>query len=81
MNLKFLMTYQLGLKKILTPHNLIPVIIETAIDLRKKISIFGNDYYTKDGTGIRDYIHVNDLSRAHINAIEYLFSKKKESYN
>jgi len=63
--------------KEISPKNLIPIIMETAIGLRQKVSIFGNDYYTKDGTAIRDYIHVNDLARAHINSIEYLSTQKK----
>ena len=49
--------------KEISPKNLFPIIMETAIGLRQKVSIFGNDYFTKDGTSIRDYIHVNDLSK------------------
>ena len=58
------------------PQNLIPITMETAIGLRKKVNVFGNNYSTHDGTGIRDYIHVNDLASAHIKAIEYLFAKR-----
>ncbi len=60
-----------------SPQNLIPIVMEAAIGERKKIDIYGNDYATKDGTGIRDYIHVNDLSSAHIKAINYVKSEKK----
>jgi UDP-glucose 4-epimerase len=54
------------------PH-LIPLIIKTALGEREKISIYGNDYPTKDGTCIRDYIHVYDLAEAHLKALNYLF--------
>ncbi|MHB8907043.1 MAG: UDP-glucose 4-epimerase GalE [Melioribacteraceae bacterium] len=53
------------------PH-LIPIILKTALGERKKVSVFGNDYNTEDGTCIRDYIHVNDLADAHLKAINYL---------
>lgn len=56
--------------------HLIPLILQTALGLRKNISLFGNDYPTKDGTCIRDYIHVMDLASAHYAALEYLRSKK-----
>ena len=46
--------------------------MEAAIGIRKKISIFGADYETIDGTGVRDYIHVSDLASAHIEAMKYL---------
>jgi UDP-glucose 4-epimerase len=54
------------------PANLVPVIMEVAIGWRKQIQIFGNDYETRDGTCIRDYIHVNDLARAHTMALNKL---------
>ena len=53
------------------PH-LIPLVMQTALGSRDKIYVYGNDYPTKDGTCIRDYIHVNDLADAHIKALEYL---------
>ena len=53
------------------PH-LIPIIMQTALGLREKVNIYGDDYPTEDGTCIRDYIHVNDLADAHIKALEYL---------
>lgn len=56
------------------PANLVPVIMEAAIGWRKKIQIFGNDYGTRDGTCIRDYIHVTDLARAHTMALDWLES-------
>lgn len=55
------------------PH-LIPIVMDVALGKRKKVSVFGNDYDTTDGTCIRDYIHVNDLAKAHLKAIEYLNS-------
>jgi len=57
--------------------NLIPIVMEVANRTRKNIHVYGNDYNTKDGTGVRDYIHVNDLARAHIDAIRYVIKKKK----
>lgn len=65
----------LGLEN--NPQNLIPLVMETAIGKREKIHIFGNDYSTKDGTGIRDYIHVSDLASAHLETINYIKRKKK----
>jgi UDP-glucose 4-epimerase len=62
-----------GLEK--DPANLVPVIMEVASGIREKLEIFGNDYDTRDGTCIRDYIHVNDLADAHIAALEYILNK------
>lgn len=56
----------------LNPQNLLPIVMETAIGKREKLMIFGNDYDTKDGTCIRDYIHTTDLATAHSMALEYL---------
>ena len=62
--------------------HLIPLVLKTAIGKRNEISIFGDDYPTKDGTCIRDYIHVNDLSEAHILGIKFLKSEKRsEQFN
>ena len=58
------------------PQNLLPILMEVASGFRKKISIYGNDYDTKDGTCLRDYIHVNDLAVGHTKAIEALQDKK-----
>ena len=52
--------------------HLIPLILQTASSLRDPISVFGDNYPTKDGTAERDYIHVSDLSKAHILALDYL---------
>ena len=56
------------------PANLIPVVMEVAARMRAKIQIFGDDYDTEDGTGVRDYVHVNDLANAHVRAADYLTS-------
>lgn len=57
-----------GLEK--NPANLIPVIMEVAAGMRPEIGIFGTDYPTPDGSGVRDYVHVNDLARAHVAALD-----------
>ncbi|ARP44151.1 UDP-glucose 4-epimerase GalE [Geobacillus thermodenitrificans] len=54
------------------PNNLMPYITQVAIGKREKLYIFGNDYETHDGTGVRDYIHVVDLVKGHIKALQYL---------
>lgn len=54
------------------PANLLPVIMEVAAGMRQRMKIFGNDYETADGTGVRDYIHVSDLARAHVAALDYI---------
>jgi UDP-glucose 4-epimerase len=59
-----------GLEK--NPANLLPIVMEVAAGRRKNLQIFGNDYDTRDGTGVRDYIHVSDLAQAHIAALEYV---------
>ena len=61
------------------PQNLIPFITQTAAGIRKELSVFGNDYPTSDGTCIRDYIHVVDLARAHVIALERILDGKQES--
>ncbi len=53
------------------PNNLMPYICQTAVGRRERLNVFGNDYPTPDGTGVRDYIHVCDLARGHVAAIEY----------
>jgi UDP-glucose 4-epimerase len=58
------------------PQNLVPFITQTAIGLRKELSVYGNDYPTADGTAVRDYIHVVDLAKAHVIALQRLLNKK-----
>ena len=60
------------------PANLLPIIMEVACGMREKMKIFGNDYDTRDGTCIRDYVHVTDLAIAHVKALEYI-TKNNES--
>ena len=59
------------------PNNLLPIIMETASGMRDKVQVYGNDYNTIDGTGVRDYVHVNDLATAHVLALKYLVDNKK----
>lgn len=54
------------------PNNLMPFITQVAVGKREKLSVFGGDYNTKDGTGVRDYIHVLDLANGHVKALEAL---------
>ncbi|WP_298351511.1 UDP-glucose 4-epimerase GalE [uncultured Dokdonia sp.] len=61
------------------PANLVPYITQTAIGLREELSVYGNDYPTPDGTAIRDYIHVVDLAKAHVVALERLLNNKNKS--
>lgn len=61
--------------------HLIPLLIRTALGKRDKIGIFGSDYETKDGTCVRDYIHVRDIALAHILALDNLNRKPNEKYN
>lgn len=53
------------------PNNLLPFIAQTAIGKREKVMVFGDDYDTPDGTGVRDYIHVVDLARGHVATLEH----------
>ena len=61
------------------PNNLMPFISQTAIGKRKQLSVFGNDYDTHDGTGVRDYIHVVDLAKGHVAAVSYMQENKGEA--
>lgn len=64
-----------------TPANLVPFITQTVAGLRSKLKVYGNDYNTPDGTAIRDYIHVVDLAKAHVRAIEHMLNnEQKKSY-
>ncbi|MDB5798759.1 MAG: UDP-galactose-4-epimerase [Paucimonas sp.] len=58
------------------PNNLMPFVAQVAIGRRDKLSVFGNDYPTPDGTGVRDYIHVVDLARGHVAALDRLFASE-----
>lgn len=60
------------------PQNLIPYLTQTAIGIRKELSVFGNDYNTPDGSCIRDYIDVVDLAKAHVIAVERMLTDKSE---
>ena len=62
-----------------TPNNLMPFITQTAAGIREKLMVFGNDYDTRDGTPIRDYIHVVDLAKAHVKALDRLIENKQEN--
>jgi UDP-glucose 4-epimerase len=59
-----------------SPSNLVPFIAQVAVGRRKHLKVYGNDYKTPDGTGVRDYIHVVDLAKGHIAALNYLFSNE-----
>lgn len=61
------------------PQNLIPYLTQTAIGIRKELSVFGNDYKTPDGSCIRDYIDVVDLAKAHVIAVERMLEDKSEA--
>src|SRR5690554_6112429 len=61
------------------PNNLIPYITQTAAGIRESLGIFGNDYETRDGTAIRDYIDVNDLAGAHVKALNRLLNKENKN--
>ncbi|MGH0594124.1 UDP-glucose 4-epimerase GalE [Bacillus pretiosus] len=64
------------------PNNLMPYVTQVAIGKLKELNIFGNDYPTKDGTGVRDYIHVVDLAKGHVKALEKVLETKGiEAYN
>ena len=70
---------EIGELPIGVPQNLVPYITQTAIGLREQLSVFGDDYPTQDGTCIRDYIHVVDLAKAHVVALQRLINSKNES--
>lgn len=72
-------TAEIGELPIGTPQNLIPFITQTAIGKREELSVFGDDYPTKDGTAIRDYIHVMDLAEAHVRALKRLINANENS--
>lgn len=61
------------------PSNLVPVITRTAIGAIQQMEVFGNDYKTRDGSCIRDYIHVTDIAIAHLKALNYILDKKQKT--
>ena len=61
------------------PNNLVPFVTQTAIGIRERLSVFGNDYSTPDGSCIRDYIHVVDLAKAHVVAVRRLLENKNKA--
>lgn len=63
------------------PSNLVPFITQTAIGKREKLTVFGNDYDTVDGTNVRDFIHVVDLAKAHVAALNLLKTKTEAFYD
>lgn len=60
------------------PNNLVPYVMQTAAGIREKLSIWGNDYPTEDGTAVRDYIYVVDLAKAHVAALKRLMNDQSE---
>lgn len=72
-------TAKIGELPIGVPQNLVPFITQTAIGIRQELSVFGDDYPTEDGTCIRDYIHVVDLAKAHVVALQRLIEKRNLS--
>ena len=70
---------EIGELPIGVPQNLVPFITQTGIGLRKELMVYGNDYPTTDGTCIRDYIHVVDLAKAHVVALERLLANENEN--
>ncbi len=60
------------------PANLLPIVMEVAAGSRERLEVYGDDYETRDGTGVRDYIHVNDLASAHVLALDYLSEKNRD---
>ncbi|MEY3500243.1 MAG: hypothetical protein RL308_1912 [Bacteroidota bacterium] len=78
-------TAEIGELPIGVPQNLVPFITQTGFGLRKELSVYGDDYPTPDGTAVRDYIHVVDLAKAHVIAMQRLLNKnnldKVETFN
>lgn len=65
-----------GLEK--EPNNLLPIVLETIMGKREKVEVFGTDYETRDGSCIRDYIHVNDLASAHLLSLDFLRQENRD---
>ena len=70
---------KLGELPIGIPNNLVPYVMQTAARVREKLSVWGNDYDTEDGTAVRDYIYVVDLAKAHVKALQKLISENSET--
>ncbi len=68
----------IGERPVKKPIHIMPYITQTGIGIKKKLTIFGNNYKTKDGTCVRDFIHVNDVAEAHIKCIPFLKKNKKK---
>ena len=60
-----------------TPNNLLPFVAQVAVGRRERLQVFGNDYDTPDGTGVRDYIHVLDVAAGHVDALRYLLGERR----
>ena len=60
------------------PNNLLPIVLETIVGKREKVEVFGTDYKTRDGSCIRDYVHVNDLANAHLLALDFLKNEDQD---
>ncbi|WP_422858928.1 UDP-glucose 4-epimerase GalE [Flagellimonas sp. S174] len=71
-------TVEIGELPIGVPQNLVPYITQTGVGLREQLSVFGDDYPTEDGTCIRDYIHVVDVAKAHVVALQRLLENKND---
>src|SRR5206468_5293420 len=63
------------------PNNLMPYVCQTAAGVREALSIFGNDYPTRDGTGVRDFIHVMDLAEGHVAALRWLADAQRGAHD
>ncbi|MCT2408868.1 UDP-glucose 4-epimerase GalE [Chryseobacterium antibioticum] len=70
---------KLGELPIGVPNNLIPYVTQTAVGIREKLNIWGDDYDTEDGTAVRDYIYVVDLAKAHVSALKKLMQSNEET--
>jgi UDP-glucose 4-epimerase len=70
---------QIGELPLGKPANLVPVITQTAIGKLPQMQVYGSDYDTRDGSNVRDYIHVSDIANAHTLSVQYLISKKNKS--
>jgi UDP-glucose 4-epimerase len=72
-------TAKLGELPIGIPNNLVPYVMQTAAGIREKLSVWGDDYPTEDGTAVRDYIYVVDLAKAHVKALQKLINSTENT--